>query len=604
MPNCNIENAIHDYLNQEKTDYAIMISGEWGVGKTYYIKNSIIPFLHKNKQREVYVSLIGVSSDEVLERKVFSKINPFYSCEKSAIARESEYLESLIEKGEQKNKIPNNVVLIFDDLERIDPLYFESAMGFINTHIEHNNIKCIFLCNEKRLLENTYSESENYIHTGIGKIYDYNLIKEKYIRFTYKFRKDFRSIIQSNALEIKEDVSIDIDEIHKVFRKGECYNLRTLFYAFSIFEGVLQKLDFSYKFVSQAVKNEVLQLLFNYICFYTIEYKNKGTSQRTLSQITTVFSDVMLKDVISSEKKDKNEIKDIQLKYFRNEAINFYYFESIGIYIVNGYLVENRLQADLTQALDFIKDKQLQEIKKQIKNIFVLKNDEYVSVITKLVQYAENGRLDLISYVSLYQALIQLKNYNLFAESDLNYMKGKIISGLDQAFKNRQLNHISQLASQINVTYPSDEERFDLNNFKQFVININDKIRDENSISKIGDVLGYIQNENKHNLYAVLSDKESLLLESTYAKDIFSTLISADTDVIEAFSNALHKRYRVRMSDNTHSPTRENEIDFISDLYSLLLNAPFLKNGAIDKMSHVQLLFLKKNLLKYIKNVH
>lgn len=34
-----LNKVIADYLNAESTDYAIMINGEWGCGKTYYFEH-------------------------------------------------------------------------------------------------------------------------------------------------------------------------------------------------------------------------------------------------------------------------------------------------------------------------------------------------------------------------------------------------------------------------------------------------------------------------------------------------------------------------------------------------------------------------------------
>ena len=34
--------SIEDYINTPITDYAIMISGEWGIGKTYFLKNTLL----------------------------------------------------------------------------------------------------------------------------------------------------------------------------------------------------------------------------------------------------------------------------------------------------------------------------------------------------------------------------------------------------------------------------------------------------------------------------------------------------------------------------------------------------------------------------------
>jgi tRNA A37 threonylcarbamoyladenosine biosynthesis protein TsaE len=45
----NLEQIITDYLQAKETDYAIMINGDWGCGKTYYIRNILTDNIKKIK---------------------------------------------------------------------------------------------------------------------------------------------------------------------------------------------------------------------------------------------------------------------------------------------------------------------------------------------------------------------------------------------------------------------------------------------------------------------------------------------------------------------------------------------------------------------------
>ena len=58
-----LNNYIEHYLKEDKTHTAIMLTGEWGSGKTYYIENKLVPFLQNSqKNRCVVISLYGVES--------------------------------------------------------------------------------------------------------------------------------------------------------------------------------------------------------------------------------------------------------------------------------------------------------------------------------------------------------------------------------------------------------------------------------------------------------------------------------------------------------------------------------------------------------------
>ncbi len=40
-----INQVITNYINAPKTDYAILINGPWGCGKTYHIRNNVFPVI-------------------------------------------------------------------------------------------------------------------------------------------------------------------------------------------------------------------------------------------------------------------------------------------------------------------------------------------------------------------------------------------------------------------------------------------------------------------------------------------------------------------------------------------------------------------------------
>lgn len=55
-----LNNYILHYLLKDKTGTAIMLTGEWGSGKTYYIENKLVPFLKEHNATSVVVSLYGL----------------------------------------------------------------------------------------------------------------------------------------------------------------------------------------------------------------------------------------------------------------------------------------------------------------------------------------------------------------------------------------------------------------------------------------------------------------------------------------------------------------------------------------------------------------
>ena len=68
--------SILDYVRADYTDYAIMINGEWGSGKTYFwnhkVKNKIESLrINGKRYTTIYMSLYGISNLEEISKKIF-----------------------------------------------------------------------------------------------------------------------------------------------------------------------------------------------------------------------------------------------------------------------------------------------------------------------------------------------------------------------------------------------------------------------------------------------------------------------------------------------------------------------------------------------------
>lgn len=231
-----IQQAIFGYIDEPKSDFAIMIDGEWGSGKTYFWKNKIKPYIdQKNlnvlnvqadikennwiskiinqkqnsnqkvkKIKSVYISLYGLENLDDINNSIFlelatpgflSKIkNKFPLIDKIINAGLSagglRYFNLSSVKDElikliRDNKIENansynDIILCFDDLER-SKLDIEIVLGCINRYVEHNKIKTILICNESEINKN----NKKYIK-----------IKEKMIGFSFKYKPSLDLVIK------------------------------------------------------------------------------------------------------------------------------------------------------------------------------------------------------------------------------------------------------------------------------------------------------------------------------------------------------------------------------------------------------------------------
>ena len=81
---------LEDYCNIDNPVGALMLSGEWGCGKTYLIKNKFIPS-EEGKYVFVSVSLFGIDSLDKLraevKKKWLEKLSEFYNTNGTTVSK-------------------------------------------------------------------------------------------------------------------------------------------------------------------------------------------------------------------------------------------------------------------------------------------------------------------------------------------------------------------------------------------------------------------------------------------------------------------------------------------------------------------------------------
>lgn len=73
-----IISGIKVYINEYCSDYAVMLNGSWGSGKTYFVKNELIPVLEEMKA-VIYISLFGIKCVDDLINVITMHVLNIYS---------------------------------------------------------------------------------------------------------------------------------------------------------------------------------------------------------------------------------------------------------------------------------------------------------------------------------------------------------------------------------------------------------------------------------------------------------------------------------------------------------------------------------------------
>lgn len=244
MLNGNDRNKlIFNYLVNDKTDSAILISGAWGVGKTFYVRHKLIPYLESNNKKVVYVSAYGVKDIESLSKYILteSKFKKFNSkagtigvgIAKTVIRGITSYFNVDINGGTKEwKKLINSVkfkdqLLIIDDLERLSPDFsIIELLGYINNLCEQDGVKVLLICDEQALLSFCLNDRERD---------KYKRIKEKTIGDTIYFFPDFADALSAILDNFGLNILINrkdelLSEINKMANNGETnlHNLRVI----------------------------------------------------------------------------------------------------------------------------------------------------------------------------------------------------------------------------------------------------------------------------------------------------------------------------------------------------------------------------------------
>ena len=74
-----IISGIKVYINECYSDYAVMLNGSWGSGKTYFVKNELIPVLEEERKAVIYISLFGIKCVDDLINVVTMHVLNIYS---------------------------------------------------------------------------------------------------------------------------------------------------------------------------------------------------------------------------------------------------------------------------------------------------------------------------------------------------------------------------------------------------------------------------------------------------------------------------------------------------------------------------------------------
>lgn len=263
--NQHIAKFLDGYLNAtNKPDYAVLISGDWGSGKTFFIKKylggdkkEIKDWLTDcEKYVVIYTSLFGAKSRKEMDRRVLEKLHPILTSKKlesvpNALPIVGEVAGAVVglitevpegktigkKVGEKlkgftstflsflkrKKSLLQNVVVVFDDVERVD-MQLPELLGYLNEYVEYLHVPCILLADEKIWKEVNDSQKvhQQKIKGKIGGRVSVNLTIERALNRTLHSLSSTEEKVIGKRFQIQTSPEDIIDAWFPENKEGKC----------------------------------------------------------------------------------------------------------------------------------------------------------------------------------------------------------------------------------------------------------------------------------------------------------------------------------------------------------------------------------------------
>lgn len=594
------------YLEKDKTHSAIMLSGAWGTGKSFYIQNFLKPYLDNSGMKCIVVSLYGLKNLGELNKAIYLEIRAKVLTKKSEKVSAGKLVGKTIVKGiasffnvdlsmsdEDLQQLYASIdlsgeLIILEDLERSSIDTFD-ILGFVNSLVEQDGVKVLLVANEGEILKYEYVQDYVPDKNGKGqtkktesrltKISErYLKEKEKTVGDTIHFVGDIKgameSIMTSYENPIFKSFLKELDgfgnpkityEIYEFImqNKGiECENLRAFIYAcqktVDIFDSVNNELDLDFaKYIFMSVvafslrKSKNSRLLWNTDADYSPKL---GTNQYPLLKYiyqNLVWQDSCPQEILDAEKKwiDRKELNEKQEKN-------------------NSYL-------------------------KVIYNFWEQKETEIIDAIVHIKEFLKTRSIHPSQYGKLAAHLIGIK-YILDCTDEVEECKKLILYNIQQTTDEESLRDFLLYRDfSLSQEATSETRSFSEEALKVANIKASNRFDFDYSISQLDEFCKYVYNQHdfltSHHAFARRIDNEKLVnllrqCSSAQIKEIRGLYLA-----IYSFENI----YDFFMDD------RDAILDLKKRLTELINN-----QQCFDKIQLLQLKFFIENLKDILTKLH
>ncbi|ATF92062.1 P-loop NTPase fold protein [Cedecea neteri] len=557
--NNHIIDNLNYYLNTSTPEYAFMITGGWGAGKTHFIESFIKEYNktavnNKSGNRIIKISLFGFKTTSSIDEMIFQSLHPLLGHRYTKLA--GNILKGALKLGCKidingdstpdidinasldkvkfsdifsTNTDSGEIIIALDDLERTD-IPLKEILGYVNYLVEISKVKVILIANEKILYEKDKSHEDKTKDV-------YSKFKEKVIGKTFQIKHNVDTVLDGFLDESEcESLKRHKDVIKNIYIRSEDTNLRKLKQSI---------LDFGYitNFINEEqLKNEDYSPLLIRVFFaLSLEMKSGELSE----------SELRNNEPFKSEKSNSDGSNNLFYKYdisYRN-----LYVGDLWADILFKGDASNLKSA--TDELVYFKQQKNNEHPLWFKlwNFSTLDEEQFISLTNQL----------LLEFDSLQEEEYQVYLHKLALI--IYFSKNSLISRTIDEIKNTVYEYIKTykdgwgvlschpLANTVfgnNTGYgyynDSDEDFRKL--FDLFIIerkSISDKLKHQAEISRANELLTYLTQGKKEDLINILYTENQFkpFFNKLNVDDLVKCLLQSNNLITSYFTYIIKERY-------------------------------------------------------------
>ena len=611
--------SILDYVRAEYTDYAIMINGEWGSGKTYFWNNKIrkkIDSMQLNGKQytTIYMSLYGISNLEEISKKIFIETTQLMdkNLRKYMAANGQttipEYAKTGIDMANlfgianNDDKVnygefftTDDKVLCFDDLERANVDVID-ILGYINNFVEHDHIKTIIICNEKELstkLKSNNLELKTFISTYIldkqgellktdkpmvekiseeiehvfDKANDYERIKEKLIGETFEYAPKFDYIINGILIRYESDPELirflreNTGLIISTFNKSGTRNLRILKHALNDFQRIFDMVSKKYPNVS----NRVLQTMLIFTIAISFEIKAGKITKDKFGDIRN--NDEYKSILVSSRVLMDNRqfyIKEFDNNYYNNFKTEYRFFKFIEYYVRTRIFDMRLFKENMEVILNTAGLGKMPAYKRLLtEEYWKISDDEFSDVINEIIGNIQRGEISIVDLVKIYAYFSYFSRKKLILY-DLPTLKSLFITGMNKSAVNSEYcADVEKELAKVAIQDIAEDMEDILNKFYE----LNEQLKDKMLKEKADEIFKCIPMRMER--FYDMFDKECMTVPIFKYQDpyqVFQRISCASNEDIVIIKEKLINRA------NKYTKEIEPEIEHIKQLKQIIDN--------------------------------